>query len=188
MSDRMCSIAGCETRIYGRGWCRLHYQRWYRHGDPLYERTDASRFWANVDKDGPIPEHRPDLGPCWIWTGQTHKRDGYGRHTVNSDFVQAHRFACELEDGPLPSGTEPDHLCRVRPCVRRSHLEVVPSRENWLRSRAPSALNHWKTHCKYDHPLAGDNLYITPQGERQCRICRQRRSREYLERKRRGAA
>ena len=28
--------------------------------------TLAERFWAKVNKDGPVPEHRPDLGPCWI--------------------------------------------------------------------------------------------------------------------------
>ncbi|MBU6428993.1 MAG: hypothetical protein KGR26_08285, partial [Cyanobacteria bacterium REEB65] len=30
--------------------------------------TVIQDFWAQVDKDGPIPSHRPDLGPCWIWT------------------------------------------------------------------------------------------------------------------------
>ena len=27
------------------------------------------RFYENVNKDGPVPAHRPDLGPCWVWTG-----------------------------------------------------------------------------------------------------------------------
>jgi hypothetical protein len=30
------------------------------------------RFWSKVDKNGPIPAHRPDLGPCWSWTGSRH--------------------------------------------------------------------------------------------------------------------
>lgn len=34
------------------------------------------RFWAKVNKDGPIPIHRPDLGQCWVWTGES--RHGYG--------------------------------------------------------------------------------------------------------------
>ncbi len=29
-----------------------------------------------------------------------------------------------------------------------------------------------KTHCPKGHPLSGDNLYLTPEGWRQCRICR----------------
>lgn len=30
-----CSIVGCEEPIKGRGYCNLHYQRWYHHGNPL---------------------------------------------------------------------------------------------------------------------------------------------------------
>jgi|SRR5580658_5854190 hypothetical protein len=24
------------------------------------------RFWSKVDKNGPVPSHRPELGQCWI--------------------------------------------------------------------------------------------------------------------------
>lgn len=41
MAERTCSVDGCDrpTGIRGtaRGWCRLHYGRWQRHGDPLRE-------------------------------------------------------------------------------------------------------------------------------------------------------
>lgn len=30
-----CSIDGCATKAYVRGWCSKHYQRWLAHGDPL---------------------------------------------------------------------------------------------------------------------------------------------------------
>jgi hypothetical protein len=32
---RTCSIPGCAGRHYSRGWCHMHYSRWYKHGDPL---------------------------------------------------------------------------------------------------------------------------------------------------------
>lgn len=35
MSKRTCSIEGCEAPVKARSWCRKHWQRWYRRGDPL---------------------------------------------------------------------------------------------------------------------------------------------------------
>lgn len=34
MSQRICSIDGCEKPHYGRGWCNMHYARWWANGDP----------------------------------------------------------------------------------------------------------------------------------------------------------
>jgi hypothetical protein len=31
----VCSIAGCGKPQRSRGWCAMHYTRWFRHGDPL---------------------------------------------------------------------------------------------------------------------------------------------------------
>lgn len=31
---RRCTIRGCKSWCHGRGWCKLHYYRWKRQGDP----------------------------------------------------------------------------------------------------------------------------------------------------------
>ncbi len=35
MGKKTCSIEGCEHPVLARGWCRSHYGRWSRSGDPL---------------------------------------------------------------------------------------------------------------------------------------------------------
>lgn len=36
MAQATCCIDGCNKPHQARGWCRMHYSRWRRHGDPLY--------------------------------------------------------------------------------------------------------------------------------------------------------
>jgi hypothetical protein len=76
-----------------------------------------------------------------------------------------------LVNGPIPDGLHLDHLCKVRNCVRPSHLEAVTPRENVMRSDGVASLNARKTHCKRGHPFSGRNLYVRPNGERACRKC-----------------
>ncbi len=34
---KICSINGCNKKHNSRGFCKMHYQRFLTHGDPLYE-------------------------------------------------------------------------------------------------------------------------------------------------------
>jgi HNH endonuclease len=169
-----CSVAGCGAPGTRKGLCNKHRQRVARHGTidrpPL--RDPALRFWPKVDKHGPIPEHRPDLGPCWVWTATTNKK-GYGRFNIGGKLHQAHRVAYELLIGPVPAGLLPDHLCRNSSCVNPAHLEIVTNRENTLRGAGASASNARKTHCPKGHPYDRANTYRRPDGGRECRICKQ---------------
>lgn len=93
--------------------------------------TPPERFWAKVDKDGPVPQHASDLGPCWVWTAYRNP-GGYGCF----DHGLAHRWSYMEANGPLPEDRpELDHLCRNPACVRPSHLEPVTGRINCNRTR-----------------------------------------------------
>ena len=37
----------CGKRIRSRGWCRTHYDRWCRHGDPTVVRKPGPRYKPN---------------------------------------------------------------------------------------------------------------------------------------------
>lgn len=190
-AGRGCDVAGCPGPHSARGWCNRHYQQWRRWGDPLGERPNlVERFWAKVNKDGPIPPLRPDLGPCWVWTGCRHPL-GYGQFSLPRDggpfkHVAAHRFAYELLIGPVPDGLELDHLCRHPPCVNPAHNEPVTHEENMRRSphqrkpggwSPPGDFQRAKTHCPQSHPYDTENTGVRANGHRYCRACARDRMR-----------
>ncbi len=131
--------------------------------------SPTDRFWAKVNKDGPVLTERPELGPCWEWLAALCK--GYGYLGVGKKLVRAPRFAYELLVGPIPRNRELDHLCKNKRCVNPAHLEVVTHRENDLRATGPTAQNARKTHCPHGHPYDLFNTYVMKQGGRQCRRC-----------------
>lgn len=142
------------------------------------ELTDPLRYiWEAIDKNGAVCEHRPELGPCWIWTKRLWK-SGYGRLGYKGRSRRAHSVVWELLRGEPPEGLVPDHLCRERRCVNPDHIEYVTSRENTMRGAAITALNANKSVCKYGHPFSPDNTFITKGGHRSCIKCNQRRNAE----------
>lgn len=135
------------------------------------------RFWSKVDKMGARSEHRPRLGRCWLWTACVTAK-GYGRFMGPKNRVfYAHRFSYELVVDTVPAGMELDHVCRVKNCVRPTHLSVVTHLENMTapgcRVGIPSGLKKLaKTHCPHGHPYVGDNLAWNKQYGKQYRACR----------------
>lgn len=112
---------------------------------------------------------------CWEWTG-ARMPSGYGRIGWGSltdgtrETALAHRVSYTILRGPIPDGLQIDHLCRNRSCVRPDHLEPVTSATNNRRARAVA------TECPQGHPYAGENLYVDPRGNRQCKACRRKKA------------
>ncbi len=114
---------------------------------PAILRDEEERFWEKVDKNGPIPLHRPELGACWVWTAEI-VHNGYGRFMLRrrAGRIKAHKWAYQKLVGPVPVGLELDHLCRNPPCVNPAHLEPVTRRENLLRANV--LFGHGRTYRK----------------------------------------
>lgn len=44
-------------------------------------RRNPKPVWSKIDKNGPINDWRPELGPCWIWMGKLSVH-GYGPYRI----------------------------------------------------------------------------------------------------------
>lgn len=138
-------------------------ENWY----PTAER----RFWSKVDKDGPIPMARPDLGQCWEWLGAKFE-NGYGAFRFyRGGTGRAHRYAYMLLIGDIQGDLVVDHLCERVTCVNPHHFQIVTDVENVMRGASPHATNARKSRCHNGHEF--DSL---KRGKyRHCTTC----SREY---------
>lgn len=121
---RLCSIDGCGQRHFGRTWCRTHYLRWKRNGDPtLVVREQA--------EDGEVARFYQDVvlpykgAACLFWPFARHK-GGYARMWCEGKARQVHRRLCEDVNGPPPNpDDEAAHNCGngTLGCVTGLHLQ-----------------------------------------------------------------
>lgn len=169
MSDRTCSVAGCEDAHVARGFCNRHYLKMRKYGSPLAG-TERGRF-ASIEERFLSHVNR-GLGSCWLWTG-SRSSDGYGSFRVGASMVGAHRWAYEAWESAIPPGLQLDHLCRVRHCVNPAHLEPVTQQENCRRGIVPlvaGRVNRAKERCPNGHVYDETNTYWW-RGWRRCRAC-----------------
>jgi hypothetical protein len=107
--------------------------------DSLIERNNsrenvplAQRFWAKVNKNGPVPAHRPELGECWLWTAKKN-HSGYGmirEGGQETSFLQAHRYSWMLHYGRIPEDKLVCHKCDTPLCIRPEHLFIGTAKDN----------------------------------------------------------
>jgi hypothetical protein len=173
MDERICTIPDCGKPHHARGWCKIHYERWRKHGRVTLP-SKEERFWSRVDKSG----------DCWLWTASRDYK-GYGQFRLDGKNRKAHRVAYQMLIGPIPVDLCIDHLCRVRHCVNPAHMEVVTNAENIRRGRT-GAWERAITHCPTGHPYDETNTYVY-RGMRNCRACNRERSRERRRREKEAA-
>jgi hypothetical protein len=156
----------------------------------------AERFWLHVNKFGPLPDGRPDLGPCWLRTAGRMSSNGYSNFVAAGKQHVAHRIAYEWLVGAIPDDHDLDHLCHNfdltcpggvecwhRMCVNPDHLEPVPHRTNILRGKHPNVINARSGACMAGHERIPENVIYERGGKRRCRPCDNARARARHHRK-----
>lgn len=125
-APRICKIDDCGKRVFGHGWCYMHYYRWYKHGDP----RGGSTF-----KGHPAAFYQTLLGEadreaCIDWPFHKQK-SGYGVIHIENQKHRVHRVLCEEVHGPAPSPEhQAAHNCGNAWCVNRHHVEWKTAAEN----------------------------------------------------------
>src|SRR6266545_37245 len=126
-----------NTYAADRTWClecrrrrsREYARRARGSKRPYFALSPRERFWSlalgNVESG------------CVEWQGSTAVH-GYGTFKLRNPrrTVLAHRFALELEVGPIPDGMRIGHTCFNRRCVRIDHLQLLSATENGRRALA----------------------------------------------------
>lgn len=175
-----CSLEGCNRERLSRGWCKVHYERWRRHGDihatrPARPKTPPIELIMRRVSMMPGPLSTD----CWITTYAL--SNGYVHLGIKSASgrlsLPAHRVTYEHFRGPIPEGLVLDHLCRVTACVNPGHLEAVTVRENSVRGVHPNIVAYWTNTCVRGHTLL--DAAIKKNGTRNCRACHAEQQRAY---------
>lgn len=127
MTDGICSVDGCERPVSARGWCGMHYMRWWKTGD--VRNAESDRHFAALTFERLVAMETDDH---LLWP-HSKTRSGYGRIKMAGSVVLVHQAALARRTprpGPdFEACHEPGIGC-VRLCMNYRHLRWDTHRGN----------------------------------------------------------
>lgn len=181
-----CKHSGCQNYANSRGWCKPHYDAWFRTGDAGTYRGDRSHLSA-WDKIKEIGWTHSSSSGCREWNGFRNEL-GYGlyRHG-NGPLLRVHRVAYENLIGPLGQKEFVLHLCDNPACSNPKHLRKGNQLDNMrdMYSKGRAYKQDW-THCPNGHKYPKDAPPSSTKNR--CRECAKERNRRYNLRRKQKAA
>jgi len=183
MTERICTVDGCERKHYGRGWCSMHWARMARRGtiggpepEKLFGVPLVQRIAVRV---------RPADNGCIVWTGPR-DANGYGRiNLADKPSVLVHRAAWIEAHGPIPPETPCVlHRCDNPPCCNLDHLWLGTHADNMadMTSKGRRVLGGralaLPTYCRSGRHRWDEQPLIGGSRRRICRLCRNETRRE----------
>lgn len=118
MTLTACKRGGCTGVSRARGMCANHYASWRTK-----EGRDAAKRRQYSNPEEAFAARIKKVGECIVWTGAINNRS-YGQLVVAGRVMQAHRYAWERVNGPIPQGMIIDHMCWNKACVNVEHLRL----------------------------------------------------------------
>jgi hypothetical protein len=125
-----CIVEGCGKTRDAKGYCKSHYARLRRHGDPTGHGAATPMGEAQDYFNEVVLKYEGD--ECLIWPFWRNA-DGYGYVRQNGSMRQASRVVCTIIHGDPPTPKhEAAHSCGKGSagCVTKGHLSWKTHREN----------------------------------------------------------
>lgn len=122
----VCQIEGCVGQHVAKGYCRKHYTRLVRYGDPHH----VTKGGWKLDRAGKPIQIEVTPSGCHICTSHVLDKDGYPKIFRDGQTLRMSRYVYEQNFGKIPDGLVIRHKCDTPPCINPEHLELGTYQDN----------------------------------------------------------
>lgn len=133
-TKNLCSIDGCRKTSWERGWCKMHYNRWHRHGCPHHI---SIVFFADNDQQIDYIQTyllSCDTDECMEWPfSRNTKGCATIRMSTGENKRSVYPIICRLAHGEPPTSKHVSaHSCGNghKGCVNPKHIRWATQKEN----------------------------------------------------------